>query len=92
MTNYERITRKLDRGEITLDEYHALWVAEMEENERLHPGTDKPKRKRLSATLLIAIFDCEDSGTFCSVLFLPFRKNDLELRVWFEDLKGRTVR
>jgi hypothetical protein len=29
---------KLDRGEITLDEYHALWVAEMEENERLHPG------------------------------------------------------
>jgi hypothetical protein len=29
---------KLDRGEITLDAYHARWVAEMEENERLHPG------------------------------------------------------
>jgi hypothetical protein len=29
---------QLDRGEITLDEYHERWVAEMEENERLHPG------------------------------------------------------
>jgi hypothetical protein len=29
---------KLDRGEITLDEYHERWLAEIEENERLHPG------------------------------------------------------
>jgi hypothetical protein len=29
---------KLDRGEITLYEYHASWIAQMEENERLHPG------------------------------------------------------
>jgi hypothetical protein len=26
---------KLNRGEITLDEYHAAWIAQMEENERL---------------------------------------------------------
>jgi hypothetical protein len=29
---------KLDRGEITLEEYHASWIAQMEENERLHHG------------------------------------------------------
>jgi hypothetical protein len=29
---------KLDRGQITLDEYHERWLAEMAENERLHPG------------------------------------------------------
>jgi hypothetical protein len=29
---------KLDRGEITLDEYHDRWIAETEENERLNPG------------------------------------------------------
>jgi hypothetical protein len=29
---------KLDRGEITLDEYHASWITQMAENERLHPG------------------------------------------------------
>jgi hypothetical protein len=29
---------KLDRGEITLDEYYASWIAQMAENERLHPG------------------------------------------------------
>lgn len=29
---------KPDCGEITLDEYHSSWVAQMEENERLHPG------------------------------------------------------
>ena len=29
---------KLDGGEITLDEYHASWIDQMAENERLHPG------------------------------------------------------
>ena len=29
---------KLDRGEITLDEYDASWLAQMAEYERLHPG------------------------------------------------------
>jgi hypothetical protein len=29
---------KLDRGEITPQEYHDRWVAEMEENEQLRPG------------------------------------------------------
>ena len=29
---------KLDRGEITLDKYHASWIAQTAENERLHPG------------------------------------------------------
>jgi hypothetical protein len=29
---------KLDRGEITPQEYHDRWLAEMAENERLHPG------------------------------------------------------
>ena len=29
---------ELDRGDNTLDEYHASWIAQMEENERLHPG------------------------------------------------------
>jgi hypothetical protein len=29
---------KLDRGEITPQEYHDQWDKEMEENERLHPG------------------------------------------------------
>jgi hypothetical protein len=29
---------KLDRGEITLDEYHELWIAQMAENERLYHG------------------------------------------------------
>jgi hypothetical protein len=29
---------KLDRGEITLDEYHDRWDEQMAENERLHPG------------------------------------------------------
>jgi hypothetical protein len=29
---------KLDRCEIILDQYHASWIAQMEENERLHPG------------------------------------------------------
>jgi hypothetical protein len=29
---------KLERGEITLDKYHASWIDQMAENERLHPG------------------------------------------------------
>ena len=29
---------KLDRGEITLEEYQASWIDQMDENERLHPG------------------------------------------------------
>jgi hypothetical protein len=29
---------QLDRGEITPDQYDDAWNAEMEENERLHPG------------------------------------------------------
>jgi hypothetical protein len=33
---------KLDRGEITLDKYHASWIAQkMEENERLQPAADR---------------------------------------------------
>jgi hypothetical protein len=28
---------KLDRGEITLEEYHASWITQMAENERLYP-------------------------------------------------------
>jgi hypothetical protein len=29
---------QLDRGEITQDQYQKAWSAEMDENERLHPG------------------------------------------------------
>jgi hypothetical protein len=38
LTSMSDLQDKLDRGEITLDEYRERWLAEMEENERLHPG------------------------------------------------------
>jgi hypothetical protein len=36
--NVSDLDAELNRGEITLDEYHERWIAEMEENERLHLG------------------------------------------------------
>src|ERR1700730_2685240 len=43
-------------------------------------------------SFLIAFFDCEDPGAFSGVLFVPLSENGLKLRVWFENLEGRTVR
>jgi hypothetical protein len=38
---------QLDRGEITPDQYHDAWSAEMEENERLHPGIHLRRERHL---------------------------------------------
>jgi hypothetical protein len=40
---------KLDRGEMPSDEYGATWIAEMEENERLHPGFHERMHEYLNA-------------------------------------------
>jgi hypothetical protein len=38
---------QLNRGELTPDQYHAAWSAEMDENERRHPGIHHHSNGRL---------------------------------------------
>jgi hypothetical protein len=45
---------KLDRDEITLDEYHDQWVAQMEEKERLNLGFPRPD---------VSVFECQYPGS-----------------------------
>jgi hypothetical protein len=43
---------KVDRGEITLKEYYASWIAQMAENERLHPDIQhgRPQIRKCRST------------------------------------------